>query len=180
MEMVFLTIIINTGERSRKHFCKKQRSMHLSENLSKQLTDLIQPLAQISGLELVDVDLRKENGRMILGIVIDREGGVSVDDCAILSRKISLALDVEDPLPFAYHLEVGSPGIFRTLKSEREIERNLQSRVKVVFTVPVSGYREFVGTLSRLQDRRVTIRGEGEELEAELQQIKKIQLFPEL
>ncbi len=154
--------------------------MQLSENLSKKLTGIIQPMTQISGLELVDIDLRKENGQTILDVVIDREGGISIDDCATLSRKISLALDVEDPIPFKYQLEVGSPGIFRILKSEKEIEKNLQARVKAFFSEPVFGYNKFVGILTLFEDRKVVIRGESEELEADLQQIKKIQLFPKI
>ena len=154
--------------------------MQLSENLSKVLTDLIEPLAQMSGLELVDIELRKESGQTILDVVIDRDGGISIDDCATLSRKISLALDVEDPIPFKYLLEVGSPGIFRTLKTEKEIEKNLTSRLKVVFSEPVLGHNKFVGVLTRFRDRKVTIQGESEELESDLQQITKIQLFPDI
>lgn len=154
--------------------------MQLSENLFKVLTGIIQPLAQMAGLELVDIELRKESGQTILDVAIDREGGVSIDDCASLSRKISLALDVEDPISFKYHLEVGSPGIFRKLKSDKEIEKNLQARVKAVFTEPVLGHAKFVGTLTRFENRRVTISGKGEVLEADLQQIKNIQLFPDI
>ncbi len=154
--------------------------MQLSDNLSRALTELIQPLAQISGLELVDIALKQEDGRSILDVVIDKTGGVSIDDCVTLSKKISLTLDVEDLIPFKYHLEVGSPGIFRKLKSDREIEKHIHERVKVVFLEPVSGHTKFVGTLTRFQDHRVYIRKESEELVADLQQIKTIQLFPDI
>jgi ribosome maturation factor RimP len=154
--------------------------MQLSESQFNILTGIIQPLAQISGLELVDIILRNESGQQILDVAIDREGGVTVDDCATLSRKISLVLDVEDPIPFPYHLEVGSPGIFRRLKTDRDIEKNLQARVKAVFIEPLSGHNKFVGILTRFQDRKLTICGESEELVADLEQIKKIQLFPDI
>ncbi|MBU2643394.1 ribosome maturation factor RimP [bacterium] len=154
--------------------------MQLSENLSKVLTEIIEPLAHISGLELVEIRLRKESGDTILDVSIDKEGGVSIDDCATLSKKISLALDVEDPIPFSYHLEVGSPGIFRRLKSEKEIEKHVNERVKAVFHEPVSGHKKCVGTLTRFQEHRVYIRMDNEELVADLQQIKTIQLFPDI
>lgn len=154
--------------------------MQLSENLSKVLTGIIEPLAEIVGLELVDINLRKESGQTVLDVVIDKDSGVSVDDCARLSRKISLALDVEDPIPFKYYLEVGSPGIFRKLKSKREFEKNLGARVKAVFQEPVSGLTTIVGVLSGFADGQVTISGEGKELKADLQQIKNIQLFPDI
>ncbi|MFH2133198.1 MAG: ribosome maturation factor RimP [bacterium] len=154
--------------------------MQLSENLSTVLSEIIEPLAHISGLELVEIRLRKESGDTILDVSIDKEGGVSIDDCAALSKKISLALDVEDPIPFSYHLEVGSPGIFRRLKSEKEIEKHVNERVKVVFHEPVSSHKKCVGILTRFQEHRVYIRMDNEELEADLQQIKTIQLFPDI
>ncbi len=154
--------------------------MQLSENLSSLLTELIQPLAQISGLELVAIDLKQDAGNTILDVVIDKEGGISIDDCATLSRKISLALDVEDLIPFKYHLEVGSPGIFRKLRSESEIEKHMQARVKAVFIEPVSGHKKFVGTLTRFQDGKIHIRKKSEELVVDFQQIKTIQLYPDI
>jgi len=154
--------------------------MQLSESLSKVLTGIIEPLVRMAGLELVDIELRHESGRVILDVTVDKAGGISLNDCADLSRKVSLALDVEDPLPFQYHLQVGSPGIFRKLKSEREIARNLQARVKAVFNEPVSGFSSYIGILSRVENGRVAIRGEEQELSVDLQQIKKIQLFPDI
>ncbi|NQU65869.1 MAG: ribosome maturation factor RimP [SAR324 cluster bacterium] len=154
--------------------------MLLSENLSNTLTELIQPLAQISGLELVEIALKQGDGYTILDVVIDKSGGVTIDDCATLSKKISLTLDIEDLIPFKYHLEVGSPGIFRKLKSDKEIENHVHERVKAVFFEPVSGHLKFVGTLVRFQDQKVFIQKESEELVADLQQIKSIQLFPDI
>ena len=154
--------------------------MQLSENLSSLLTELIQPLAQISGLELVEIALKQDAGNKILDVVIDKEGGISIDDCATLSRKISLALDVEGLIPFKYSLEVGSPGIFRKLRSESEIEKHIQARVKVVFIEPVSGHKKFVGTLTRFQDGNIYIRKKSEELVVDFRQIKTIQLYPDI
>ena len=154
--------------------------MQLSENLSNLLTELVQPMAQVSGLELVEIALKQDEGYTILDVVIDKEGGVSIDDCAKLSKKISLALDVEDLIPFKYHLEVGSPGIFRKLKSESELEKHLHARVKAVFFEPVAGHKKIVGTLTRFQDGKVYISKVSEELVADFQQIKTIQLYPDI
>jgi len=154
--------------------------MQLSETISNQLFGLIEPLAEDSGLELVEVGLKQENRKKVLEIIVDKDGGVSLDDCAALSQQISVVLDVEDVIPFQYNLEVGSPGIFRVLKSEKEIIKNINSRVKVEFKAPVKGGKRFVGQLKALENRMVSLVNDKKEVSIDLEQIKKIQLHPKL
>ncbi|MCP4754007.1 MAG: ribosome maturation factor RimP [Proteobacteria bacterium] len=129
---------------------------------------------------MVEIGLKQENKNNILEIIVDKDGGISIDQCAEFSKKISLVLDVEDPIPFKYNLEVGSPGIFRELKTEKELQKNLNARVKAVFSSPVKGRKKFVGTLKKIQDRTVFIGNDEQELSADIDQIKKIRLFPKL
>lgn len=154
--------------------------MQLSENISNQLIGLIEPLAENSGLELVEIGVKQANRKKILEIIIDKDGGISLDDCSALSQQISMVLDVEDIIPFPYDLEVGSPGIFRVLKSEKEISKNIDARVKVEFKAPVKGRKRFIGQLKMLDNQMISIVNDQKEISINLEQIKKIQLHPKI
>jgi len=154
--------------------------MQITENLYDILEKLIKPLAEDLGFELIEISLEKRDEQNILDVAIDKESGLSIDDCAKLSRKISLVLDVEDPIPFKYVLEVGSPGIFRELKTEMEIIRNLGSRVKVVFNLPINKKKEFIGTLSEFADQTFNLVNGQKKLSIPQADVKIIQLFPKI
>jgi ribosome maturation factor RimP len=154
--------------------------MQLSENISNQLIGLIEPLAENSGLELIEIGVKQANRKKILEIIIDKDGGISLDDCSALSQQISMVLDVEDIIPFPYDLEVGSPGIFRVLKSEKEISKNIDARVKVEFKAPVKGRKRFIGQLKMIDNQMVSIINDQKEISINLEQIKKIQLHPKI
>jgi len=93
--------------------------------------ELIEPLVADMGYELVEVALRHERIGLVLRVVIHREGGVGIDDCARVSREVGRLLEVEDPVPGAYHLEVSSPGLDRPLTTERDFARNLGMKARV-------------------------------------------------
>lgn len=154
--------------------------MQVSENVYNILERLIEPLAEDLGFELIEISVEKRDKQNILDIAIDKEGGLSIDDCARLSRKVSLVLDVEDPIPFKYVLEVGSPGIFRELKTEKEIIRNLGSRVKAFFNSPINKKNEFVGTLVKYTDQTFDLVNGQKKLSINQADVKKIQLFPKI
>jgi ribosome maturation factor RimP len=124
---------------------------------------LIRPVIEGSGLELVDVAFRRESGRRILRVVVDREGGVDVDTIAELAEKVSRRLDVEGFAPGPYALEVSSPGIERPLKRPRDFERRVGDMVKVRTTAPVDGRTNITGELvSAGGDGIVVAVGDGE------------------
>ena len=154
--------------------------MRLTEDNSNKLYDIITPIVEAIGLELVEVSLRKENQRHILAVVIDKEGGISVDDCAKVSGKLSLILDIEDLIQHKYYLEVGSPGIFRELKTEKEFKSSLNKRVKAVFTEPVEGQAEFIGDLKGIAGGLVTLSNKSQSITIDLERIKMIQLYPDI
>jgi len=154
--------------------------MTISANLLAELTELIRPLTEEAGLELLEIDLRQVQKRRILEIIIDKENGVTLDDCAELSRQVSLVLDVEDLIPFRYHLEVGSPGVFRELKTEAEIRRKLESRVKVELQTPLDGQKQIIGILKGYEEGVLFLSADQAELRVGLDRIKKIQLFPDI
>jgi ribosome maturation factor RimP len=125
---------------------------------------LIRPVIEGSGLELVDVAFRRESGRRVLRVVVDREGGVDVDTIAELAEKVSRRLDVEGFAPGPYALEVSSPGIERTLKRPRDFERRVGDMVKVKTTTPVEGRTNIAGELVSADDDGIVVAAGGGEL----------------
>jgi ribosome maturation factor RimP len=154
--------------------------MRLTKEISERLLALVGPVVTETGLELVEINLKRENEREILDIVIDSERGVTVDDCALISEKVSLLLDIEDLFQHKYYLEVGSPGIFRELKSEKDFLKNTGKRVKAKFRSPVNGYKQFIGLLQACRGTLIVLSDGTQEFEVALANLKKIQLYPEL
>lgn len=153
--------------------------MRLAKDISERLTALVEPVVSELGFELVDIVYRQENKGNILDITIDKEEGILVDDCALVSEKLSLLLDVEDLIQQKYYLEIGSPGIFRELRKEKEFLRSIGKRVKAEFSSPIKGQKKFVGILNGFDQGVVTISNEHHELEVDLDNMKGIRLFPE-
>ena len=119
------------------------------------------------GLEIFDVQFRREAPGMVLRVQIDRPGpaasaedSVSVDDCARVSRDLSAILDVEDVVPIAYTLEVSSPGLDRPLRQLDDYRRFAGRRAKIVVRGQVDGQGFFRGTLGGVEGREVLIDGE--------------------
>ncbi len=96
-----------------------------------RVTELAEPLAASLGLELAEVEYKQEGARMVLRLFIDREGGVTLDDCAAVSRELAEILDVEDFIQSRYTLEVSSPGLNRPLKKPSDYERFTGRLVKI-------------------------------------------------
>ena len=152
----------------------------ISDAQLRTLVEAIEPLMAELGFELVDIKSRSSNDKQILDIQIDKEGGINVEDCAKASRKISLILDVEDMFPFEYVLVVGSPGIFRELKKEKDFLRFLGDRVKVQYNTADQKTKKIIGLLKAYEAQTVIITDTQSEYRLNLQQIKKIQLYPEI
>ena len=96
-----------------------------------RVTELAEPLTASLGLELAEVEYKQEGGRMVLRLFIDREGGVTLDDCAAVNRELAEILDVEDFIQSRYTLEVSSPGLNRPLKKPSDYERFSGRLVKI-------------------------------------------------
>lgn len=99
-----------------------------------RLKELIEQISEDLGLEVLEYDLFTAGTSKILRLFIDREGGVTIQDCSKMSRELGTALDLEDLLPFAYNLEVSSPGVDRPLKTPRDFNRNQGRLVKINLT----------------------------------------------
>ncbi len=121
---------------------------------------LAAPLAATLDLELVDVEYIKERGQMVLRILIDREEGVSLEDCEALSRSLGDELDRADPLPHSYSLEVSSAGLERPLKKETDYTRFTGRKVKIKLFGPFNGRKNFNGTLFGFEGGQILLQDE--------------------
>ncbi len=114
------------------------------------LRNLLEPLVEALDYELAHLELRRLEGELVLRVYIDAPGGIQVDDCVAVSRRLSIALDVDDALPSAYRLEVSSPGLDRPLAKPAHFRRFVGSRAQVVMKAGArpDGRRRFSGELA--------------------------------
>lgn len=123
----------------------------------------LQPIVDEYGFELVDVEYVKEGGTWYLRSYIDKPGGITVDDCEMVSRRLSDILDREDYIDEAYIMEVSSPGLGRPLKKEKDFKRSVGEEVEIRTYRPIDREKEFYGVLTAYDENSVTIDCEGEE-----------------
>lgn len=136
------------------------------------------PLVQAAGCTLWDTEYVKEGGTWYLRVYIDKEGGVSIDDCEAVSRPLSDKLDELDPIQGSYTLEVSSAGADRALKKPEQFRQFLGSEVECRLYRPRDGQREFVGALKDYrEDGGVTIETNGAELSFEKQELAQVRLY---
>lgn len=118
---------------------------------------ILMPIVEEHGYELVDVEYVKEGGTWYLRAYIDKPGGINVDDCEVVSRRLSDILDEKDYIEEAYILEVSSPGLGRPLKKEKDFKRSLGEEVDVRTYRMIEKQKEFTGLLKDYDDATVTI-----------------------
>ena len=134
------------------------------EEIEARTAELVMPLITMHQFELVDVEFVKEGSNRYLRLYIDKEGGITVNDCEAISRPFSDLLDVEDYIEESYILEVSSPGLGRPLKKDKDFKRHLGDEVEIRLFRPVDRRKEWEGILTAYDDHTVTIETEeGEE-----------------
>lgn len=143
-----------------------------------RLIELLEPNVVALGYELVDLLYRPgKNG--LLRLYIDKpEGEVTLEDCELVSRQVSALLDVEDPMPGNYTLEVSSPGFDRPLRTREHFERFLGNEAKLTLSRAVDGRRRFKGLLSDLIEDQLVMSVDGEEFRIALSLIEQARLVP--
>ena len=124
---------------------------------------LLAPIMERTGFELVDVEYVKEGSDYFLRAYIDKEEGVNINDCEAVSRALSDALDQEDFIPDAYILEVSSPGLGRTLKKDRHLEKSIGEDVEIKLFKALDGCKEFEGELVGFDSESITVLADGAE-----------------
>jgi len=118
------------------------------EVYEKKTEDLLKPILAEHNLSLYDIEYVKEGGNRFLRVYIDKEGGVTIDDCETVSRKLSDLLDEEDFIPESYILEVSSPGLGRQLKKDKHFEKSIGEEVEIKLYKPIDKKKEWVGILT--------------------------------
>ena len=144
--------------------------------LRERLIVLIEPLLERLGYELVELEYSAGRAHGVLRLFIDKAGGVGVGDCEQVSREVSALLDVEDPIPTGYTLEVSSPGFDRVLRTRAHFERFAGARVFVELKVPRSGRRRYTGTLLSVDETGITVEVDKERVEMTYEEIGKARL----
>jgi len=145
------------------------------------LRALLEPPVDALGYELLHLEYAAMRGRNVLRVYIDAPGGIRVDDCEAVSRQLSELLDVEQPLPGAYALEVSSPGLDRPLVTPEHFRRHTGRRARIVMHAPPggdAGRRRYTGELLEADERRVVLRIDGERHELAYSEMRAARLAP--
>jgi ribosome maturation factor RimP len=136
--------------------------MSKKEEYEQKTEQLLEPIIQKCNFELIDVEYVKEGSNWYLRAFIDKEGGITVDDCEAVSRQLSDLLDEKDFIPDAYILEVSSPGLGRQLKKEKDFARNIDKEVEIKLYKAIDKQKEYVGFLIDYDNEKFTIELEDE------------------
>lgn len=120
--------------------------------------EMVQPYLDEHGFELVDVEYVKEGSNWFLRVFVDKEGGIDIDDCGLVSEYLSQKLDENDPIPTAYFLEVSSPGAERPLKKKEDVAKSVGKDVFVTVYEAVDGMKEFEGRLESFDHEELVIK----------------------
>ncbi len=150
------------------------------EEIIDRVRQLAGPLLTHERLELVEVEFRREARGWVLRLYVDREGGVTVDDCAEVSREMGRTLDVEDFISTPYTLEVSSPGLTRPLRDERDFVKYRNRRVKVTTREPIGNRRQWKGRIRGVEGDRIELEVDGELFQIPLSNVAKANLEMEL
>jgi ribosome maturation factor RimP len=136
----------------------------VEKHVVDRVRDIATRVSLSRGLNVWDVQIRRETGGHVVRVIIDRPGpaslpeeSVSIEDCEQVSREVGTILDVEDPLPSAYTLEVSSPGLDRPLRDARDYQRFTGRLAKVVVREPVDNQKAFEGRLRGVEDGAVIL-----------------------
>ena len=136
--------------------------MSKREAYEKKAEEMLLPIMEANHFELVDVEYVKEAGTWYLRAYVDKEGGITIDDCELVSRAFSDLLDQDDFIEDAYILEVSSPGLGRPLKKEKDYVRSMGKELEIRTYKAIDGEKEFYGILTAYDDKTVTIQKEDE------------------
>lgn len=141
---------------------------------------LLEPVVEGLGYEVVDIEYRPHPTNGLLRIYIDGPNGIQLEDCQKVSHQVSSVLDVEDPIPGQFNLEVSSPGMDRPLRKVADFERFTGEVIKIKLTVPtLEGQRNFTGTLKGIKDDEVILEMDGETHYLPLDAIDKARIDPQ-
>ena len=152
-----------------------------AQTVRKQLILLLEPLIEDCGFELIDIDFLSDRGRWVLKIYVDRVcGGVTLGECANISREISRYLDVKDPIAHEYVLEISSPGFNRPLRKVKDFEQALGMKVKVKTSIDIDNKKSHAGILFDVKEDMIFLKIGLNERRIPMYYVDKARIVPEL
>jgi len=146
---------------------------------AEEIRDMLAPTVEALGFELLGVEHAPSTGHSLLRLYIDAEKGIGIEDCEAVSREVSALLDVEDPIPGEYSLEVSSPGIDRPLFGAAQFARFVGEQAKLSLRIPQEGRRRLQGRIARVEGGTVFIAEEKAEYAVAEANIEKARLVPD-
>ncbi len=132
--------------------------------VAEQVHTIATPIVQALELELVEVTCSGQGSRTVLRVFIDKPGGVHIRDCEEVHKSLGHALDIEDPIPHAYRLEVSSPGLDRPFHHRKDYDKAIGSQVRVKLTEPHEGQMVYIGKLVDVDDEGIQVEGKKKKL----------------
>jgi ribosome maturation factor RimP len=148
--------------------------------LRDQLIELLEPVVSGLGYELWELEYGTRPGGGLLRLYIDSPDGISVDDCARVSRAVSEALDAADPIQNEYTLEVSSPGLDRVLRTPEHFARFAGERVRLEMSQPVNGRKRFAGRLTDVSAGQIALDVDGATVHLPIAGIHKARVAPDI
>lgn len=144
--------------------------------IEEQTEDVVSPILESLGIELVDVEFKREHAGWVLRLYIDKEGGILLDDCSSVSREAAVVLDIEDYIDRPYHLEVSSPGLTRSLKKLKDFEKSVGQPIKIKLYEAVDGNKSFICLLKAINGETLILEIDDKEREVKFSDIAKANL----
>ena len=147
--------------------------------IKDQIKDVIQPTIEGMGYILWGIEFKHVGRKSFLTVYIDKDGGVSIEDCSDVSRQISSVLDVEDLISYAYDLEVSSPGLDRLFFNIEQFKQYINEKIDIELNMPMDNHRKFKGLLVAVADNIVTVKLDDDtSLDIMYPNVKKARLVP--
>ena len=144
--------------------------------IEQKTEELVTPIIDENHFELVDVEYVKEGANWYLRIYADKEGGISIDDCVLISRALEAKLDADDFIKDAYILEVSSPGLGRPLKKDKDFQRSIGQSVDIKLYKAIDKQKEFTGILKEYSKERIILWIDGTDQEFETKSVASARL----
>lgn len=149
------------------------------EGIKNRVLNLVKQVADEQGVELFDIELLGR-GKLLLRVMIDKEGGITLDDCERFSRSFEALLDVEDPIPMSYTLEVSSPGLDRPLKELKDFEKNIGKLARIITIEKIENQNLFIGRILKANSDFLKLLVYGREIDIPFDKISKARLEVEI
>lgn len=149
----------------------------MKKSIEAAIEELVSPIVDDKGFEIVDIEYVKEAGEYYLRVFLDKEGGISLNDCEAVSRELSEILDVKDPIKDNYFLEVSSPGLDRPLKKDKDFVRYQGRDIEIKLYKSLNGSKQFEGELVGLnEDKNIVVIIDDNEVEFNKKDVALVRL----